>query len=149
MNLESDFTGAMQSYKVWCDRLSALSGKRKGFRFKRVNCMFCVTIGLQALLAVLCVSVLHTHAEDATRGKPSANVLSLKLEIQNAIDRGLAWIQTNQNEKGYWSNPEHPALTGLALVALQGDPEKSNRSKSARQRTVGRGYEYGWRDICG
>jgi hypothetical protein len=47
--------------------------------------------------------------------------LSLRNEIQHAIDRGLAWLQENQNSNGWWSTPDHPAITGLALTAFAGE----------------------------
>ena len=43
---------------------------------------------------------------------------SLGLEAQAALRRGGAWLLTQQNEAGYWSNSGFPALTGLALWAL-------------------------------
>ena len=43
-------------------------------------------------------------------------------EVQGAIDRGLAWLQTNQNSAGWWSEPGQPALTALALTAFKGEP---------------------------
>ncbi|MEO8427153.1 MAG: prenyltransferase/squalene oxidase repeat-containing protein [Verrucomicrobiota bacterium] len=47
---------------------------------------------------------------------------SLRNEIQHAIDRGLAWLTTNQNSNGWWQTSDHPAVTGLALIAFNGDP---------------------------
>ena len=47
---------------------------------------------------------------------------SLKNEVQNAIGRGLTWLASKQNPGGWWSQEEHPALTGLVLTAFQGDP---------------------------
>ncbi len=68
---------------------------------------------------------------EANRGGTSqpafAPDLSLRNELQRAIDRGLAWLQASQNTNGYWSTPDHPALTGLALMALKGDPRQRFR----------------------
>jgi squalene-hopene/tetraprenyl-beta-curcumene cyclase len=47
---------------------------------------------------------------------------SLRNEIQHAIDRGLAWLTANQNSNGWWQTSDHPAVTGLALIAFNGDP---------------------------
>jgi squalene-hopene/tetraprenyl-beta-curcumene cyclase len=44
----------------------------------------------------------------------------LKNEIERAIERGADWLAKNQQEKGQWSTTDHPAVTALALVALQG-----------------------------
>lgn len=49
--------------------------------------------------------------------------ISLKLEIESAIQRGAQWLLENQSDDGSWSNSEHPALTAFALVALRGNPE--------------------------
>ncbi|MBU0678968.1 MAG: terpene cyclase/mutase family protein [Verrucomicrobia bacterium] len=43
---------------------------------------------------------------------------SLRREAQAAVDRGTAWLVSKQNEDGSWSNPEFPALTALAIWAL-------------------------------
>src|SRR5579862_1368901 len=39
--------------------------------------------------------------------------ISFRNELQHAIDRGLAWLQTNQNSDGSWSTSAHPGVTGL------------------------------------
>ena len=50
--------------------------------------------------------------------------LSLRNEIQLAIDKGLAFLKTKQLDDGSWSDadPNHPALTALPLVAFQREP---------------------------
>jgi squalene-hopene/tetraprenyl-beta-curcumene cyclase len=48
--------------------------------------------------------------------------ISFRQEVQRAIDRGLAWLQTQQNSNGWWSTPDHPAITALALTAFHGEP---------------------------
>ena len=40
-------------------------------------------------------------------------------ETQQAIERGARFLYKNQNAAGWWSNAELPALTALALVALE------------------------------
>lgn len=47
---------------------------------------------------------------------------SFRNEVTRAIDRGLEWLKTNQNEAGYWSSSDQPALTGLALLSFRGHP---------------------------
>lgn len=49
---------------------------------------------------------------------------SFKNEVRHAIDRGLAWLQNDQNTNGWWSTPDHPALTALPVMAFNGDPSK-------------------------
>lgn len=65
--------------------------------------------------------------------------VSFRQEIQRAIDRGLAWLQTNQNTNGHWSTPDTPAVTALALMAFKGDPR--NRYDSDPE-WLRRGYSY-------
>lgn len=48
--------------------------------------------------------------------------ISLRNEVDRAIARGLAWLEKNQDAKGFWSTGDHPAVTALALVALKGRP---------------------------
>ena len=51
--------------------------------------------------------------------------LSLKLEIQHAIDRGVQWLGGQQNrDTGSWSDAAQPALTALPLAAMMGDPSR-------------------------
>ncbi len=65
---------------------------------------------------------------------------SFSNEIQHAIDRGLHWLKENQQPKGYWSTPEQPAVTALALVAFKGDPKQ--RYKATEPEWMQRGYNY-------
>ncbi|UFS69558.1 cycloartenol synthase [Geomonas sp. RF6] len=65
---------------------------------------------------------------------------SLKLEVENAIGKGLGWLASKQTPAGYWSQAEYPALTGLALTAFQGDPSGYYRKKYQGQ--VAKGYDY-------
>ncbi|MCI0537249.1 MAG: terpene cyclase/mutase family protein [Verrucomicrobiales bacterium] len=68
--------------------------------------------------------------------------LSLRLEVERAIDKGVAWLEKAQSAEGYWSSPDHPALSGLALVALQGDPSKASRVEKSRPDVLAKGYAY-------
>jgi squalene-hopene/tetraprenyl-beta-curcumene cyclase len=40
-------------------------------------------------------------------------------EIKDAIEKGAKFLYQNQNATGWWSDSKLPALTGLALVALE------------------------------
>jgi len=62
-----------------------------------------------------------------TRIAPAAD-LSLRHEAQRAIDRGLAALLSRQDPAGWWSSPDHPALTALALTAFMGDPSGRYRT---------------------
>lgn len=71
--------------------------------------------------------------------KSRAN-LSLKNEVQNAIGRGLTYLASKQNPEGWWSQAEHPALTGLVLTAFQGDPSGFYKRKHAQ--AIENGYAF-------
>ena len=56
--------------------------------------------------------------------------LSLKLEIQRAISRGVDWLNAEQNSStGQWGQSEYPALTALALRATMGHPDSDKVQK--------------------
>ena len=78
----------------------------------------------------------------AAEFKPASSVrdVSFRNEVEHAIDRGLAWLQTNQNSNGWWSTPEQPAVTALALMTFKGDPK--NRYQAAEPSTLKKGYEF-------
>ena len=64
------------------------------------------------LLALLCLASPAAFARDE----------SFANEVSRAIDRGLGWLQVNQNSNGWWSTADQPAVTALALTAFKGDP---------------------------
>ncbi len=47
---------------------------------------------------------------------------SFRHEIQRGIDKGLAWLEKNQDPQGFWATADHPAVTALALSAFMGEP---------------------------
>jgi len=66
--------------------------------------------------------------------------LSLKNEILHATEKALHWLASKQDSKGWWSQPDHPALCALALTAFMGEP--SGRIKADPPDYVRKGYEY-------
>lgn len=83
------------------------------------------------LAIILAGLLLITPAEAQRRGN-----ISLKLEVERAIDRGARFLLSQQNEAGWWSDPKHPALTALALTALHGHPDDNyhrNPTKGMRK----------------
>ena len=72
-----------------------------------------------------------------TGSKPD---ISLKLELENAIGRGLNWLASKQQAGGYWSQAEYPAVTALALTSFQGDP--SGFYKTKYEQNIKKGYDY-------
>ena len=65
--------------------------------------------------------------------------LSLRLELETAIGKGLGWLGGKQNNDGSWSQAEFPALTALALTAFQGDPSGSYKHKY--ETNINKGYD--------
>jgi squalene-hopene/tetraprenyl-beta-curcumene cyclase len=65
---------------------------------------------------------------------------SLRNEVQRAIDKGVSWLEQHQDTNGYWSTPDHPAVTGLALVALKG--RSAARETAPETAAVRKGYAY-------
>ena len=66
--------------------------------------------------------------------------ISYKNELQHSIDRGLAWLQSNQNTNGWWSAADYPAMTALALMTFEGDPR--GRYNKTRPSWLDRGYNH-------
>jgi len=68
----------------------------------------------------------------------SAENLSLKIETKLAMQRALSYLESTQNEAGYWSIAEHPGLSGLAVKAFANSPLEKARSSAA----VSKGAEF-------
>jgi squalene-hopene/tetraprenyl-beta-curcumene cyclase len=83
------------------------------------------------------------QAADAPRpARPVAFAgnLSVRHEVERAIDRGLAYLQSSQNSNGWWSTPDQPAVTALALTAFKGDPKE--RYAATEPPWLRRGYTF-------
>jgi squalene-hopene/tetraprenyl-beta-curcumene cyclase len=78
----------------------------------------------------------------AAKRPPPAIVsdVSFGNEVQRGVDRGLAWLQTHQDSNGWWSTPDHPAVTALALMAFKGEP--GGRYQRGEPDWLRRGYIY-------
>jgi len=68
--------------------------------------------------------------------------LSLRNEVQLAIDHGLGFLKTEQKADGSWSatDPNHPALTALPLIAFQHEP--SGKYLRAQPEFMQKGYAF-------
>nr|MCU0752341.1 hypothetical protein [Akkermansiaceae bacterium] len=53
---------------------------------------------------------------------------SIRQEIRQSIARGNAWLKAQQNAEGYWSDPQLPAFTALALKAALRDPNLDRKA---------------------
>ena len=68
---------------------------------------------------------------------PAAPNQSLRQEVQHSIDEGLAYLKTQQNPGGWWSNADYPALTALVMTASFGDPARHGDALSDDARDEG------------
>ena len=64
--------------------------------------------------------------------------ISFQNELQRSIDRGIDFIKKSQSPGGYWTNADHPAVTAIALVAYQSNPQKPK----VTPHWVEKGYKY-------
>ncbi len=62
------------------------------------------------LCLLLALSPLHHVRADIPE--------SVRREGEDAVRRGMQWLLAKQKPAGYWSSPEWPAITGLALWSL-------------------------------
>lgn len=77
---------------------------------------------LSLLVLALCGPVISSGQEKIGPGPDGSNV-SLKLELQRAITKGVAFLKSQQNaESGAWSDTDTPAFSALAISAILGDP---------------------------
>lgn len=58
----------------------------------------------------------------------TAKYASLKNEMRRAIERGNEFLQTKQNAEGFWTSPEYPAMTALALTAYMRSPQNDGKA---------------------
>ena len=78
-------------------------------------------------------------ATDAPLARDHASE-SLRHEVQMAIDKGLAYLKAQQKPDGSWSNPDHPALTAMALLAFHRDP--SGKYAKEKPEFLQKGYAF-------
>ena len=64
--------------------------------------------------------------------------ISLKLEIERALRRGIEWLNGEQNStSGHWGEVEYPALTAVALRSTMGHPDLGFIKKFENQQKKG------------
>ena len=95
--------------------------------------------------AAMAACTLCFILQDPARAEPppqrlSPPDISFRNEVQHSIDLGLQWLEKNQNSNGYWSSPDQPALTALALTAFMGEPSGSFRAHPTP--AIERGYKF-------
>src|SRR5258705_6206929 len=65
--------------------------------------------------------------------------LSFRNEIRDSLNRGLAWLRTQENPDGtFGKDTLHPALSALPLVAFQREPT----GRFAKADFLDKGYAY-------
>ena len=90
------------------------------------------------VLAMIVDTVVGVAAEPTVARTPRDG--SFANEVEHALTRGLTWLQANQNSNGWWSTPDQPAVTALALTAFKGDPKE--RYRSPEPAWLKRGYDF-------
>lgn len=68
-----------------------------------------------------------------------APYISLRLEMENSIKTGNAYLKSQQNEKGFWKEATIPAYTSLAITAAMRDP---NREQGATPEHIKTAYTW-------
>jgi len=90
-------------------------------------------------LLIVCAAFASSASGQELKIQGREGDLSLKLEIQGRIDRGLAWLAGQQGKSGAFGDETYPALTALSLSAIMGDPGRGNE---AVPENAARGYDY-------
>ncbi|MDF1862005.1 MAG: terpene cyclase/mutase family protein [Verrucomicrobiales bacterium] len=76
-----------------------------------------------SLLSLALLPATGGLAQDQVTGQPDGGNVSLKLELERSIAKGVRWLRENQDaETGAWSEKTLPAFTALAISATLGDP---------------------------
>lgn len=99
---------------------------------------------MKKLCVILCSAVIsvlpfNLIAADKVVVKSKSDI-SLKLELENSIGKGLTWLASRQQPGGFWAQAEYPALTALVLTSFQGDPSKFYKNKY--EKNIKNGYDY-------
>jgi squalene-hopene/tetraprenyl-beta-curcumene cyclase len=64
--------------------------------------------------------------------------ISLKKEIHRSLDKGVMWLQQEQDSKnGNWGSVDYPAFTALALRAIMGHPSLKEQEKYFQEIELG------------
>lgn len=98
---------------------------------------------LPSLLSLLgCLALPATSGLAQGQIAPTSDLNhSLKLEIGRAIENGIEFLESKQDpETGSWSDAELPAISGLAIASIAGDP--SLTAETGLPDSAKKGYEY-------
>jgi squalene-hopene/tetraprenyl-beta-curcumene cyclase len=92
------------------------------------------------LLSCIVTSLLLSQALFAQVDKsiPNNPDLPQSHTIDVMINKALAWLESKQDKAGFWDSPEHPAITGLVLTAMERAPSGNHREAESTKR----GYDF-------
>jgi squalene-hopene/tetraprenyl-beta-curcumene cyclase len=96
---------------------------------------------MKALLTPAIALLAAFHATAAEPARLRTTDVSFQNEIRRAIERGADYLKTSQNSNGWWSTPDHPSVTALALSAWMGEP--GQRWKNTPEARKGYGFILG------
>lgn len=96
---------------------------------------------LSGLLFLIFSNGVHrAHAQETIAAGPEPN-LSLKLEIERAIESGTTYLKSQQDVTSEaWGDTSNPAFTALALSAIMGQPSQNDDSISSAK--TKKGYDF-------
>ena len=93
---------------------------------------------LTTVIAGLAIGTASAQ-RDAAKVVPNEH-RSLKNEIERAIDRGLKFLISKQQENGMWGEKEFPALTALPATAILVDPRRQEGDPIPKEARAGLEY---------
>lgn len=127
--------GSRQGVQNWVMKCQMFTFRR-GLRPRSTNAPWKRSgYWLYTVAAVLgAMGLVSSHSLEAAEKD-----VSFRNEVQRSLDMGLAWLQAQQNSNGWWSTPDHPAVTALALTAFSGEPTGRFKNSSLELR---KGYEF-------
>ena len=74
-------------------------------------------------------------------GQQKIENLSIKLEVKRAVEKGLEWLNAEQNStSGHWGEIDYPALTALVLRANIGSPDYTTSDQI--NETIENGFDF-------
>jgi len=93
-----------------------------------------------AAILLAAFSLSHLSAQDVVRPGSDGDV-SLKLEIERAVAKGVEFLKSQQDkESGKFGDENLPALTALSVSAMVGDPNREVDAPFPEE--VERGYAF-------
>ncbi len=87
---------------------------------------------------LVCVMAAVSCAGGAETKSLRPTDISFRNEVQRALEKGNDFLKSAQNSNGWWSTPDHPSVTALALSAMMGEPNA--RLKNSPE--VKKGYTF-------